>query len=290
MRINRTAERPSLFWYLLNSGEDYIAHADPGSRNLTRQEASTPLALIDSDPLCATARKIYDGNSVPQVIARLTPQAKLLMIAREPVARFQSAVHNQCDGMCNGIARGRRTTLPWECPQSCPVQSAGVDGVATKQLQKVRATCMEGVEPGEVKQRCMPPGMRLDEKPVMPRDAGAMRSFVGHSIYTFEVERWLNVMGRGGVRVLFYDDWKNDWVGFMQNAMEAVGVERLDGQRMVKLGIRRPKKQERGSRQGEMSDHVRASLQGFYCPFNRRLARVLNSFTPLSWCSNKTHG
>lgn len=302
------------------AGGDYMAHVARNrelsilrrafrNSSLTHgQHAKLPFLLGDGDPnyLYSTMRfpwvtpPVAHGQqqaptfSTAQVMRAAVPDAKLVLILREPAARALSHMRMTCEAACrrenssSGAVRNAGHVRDMGRCIRCPVSPEQWAQVVSREVADLQALCT-GPEARRAGSGAADELLAAEcAAPRALHDAGGHRlalramcsgTWVGRSIYYHWLEEWLSVWPRQQLHLVRYEDWARQPGVVTAQVLEFLGAAPFP---QMEGHLPQPRKATAGDDASATTPETRRLLRSFYAPFNAKLAHILND-TRWTW-------
>ena len=289
---NMSMQERSTLPFLIGDGDPnylYSSMRFPWDTSTTDEESSALAEGVDADAAAGAGRRAAKWTnrstfSTAQVMRAVLPDARLVVILREPGARALSHMRMTCEAACrrehNGtVINNRAHRLDMQRCIRCPVDAEQWAEIVDREIGDLNALCTgaealaAGATADVLADDCFAPhalhapgGHRLAFR------AMSTGTWVGRSIYFHWLLDWLNHWPRDQVHIIRYEDWVAAPEQVTHGALEFLGVRHWPG-----LGAHTPKPREatQGDDVHASTPVTRAKLRAFYAPFNARLAALL---------------
>jgi hypothetical protein len=239
----------------------------------------------ESGQAAAPAEAQRRTMSTAEVMRAVIPDARLVVMLREPGARALSHMRMTCEGACRreaggNVTRSRAHQRDLERCIRCPVDAAQWAEVVERELRDLEALCTgkealaAGAADAVLAADCFAPRALHDAG----GDRLALRAmstgtWVGRSIYYHWLDDWLRVWPRDQLHIIRYEDWAAEPGKVTHRVLDFLGARRWEG---LEGHLPKPRVATAGDDVHASTPETRAKLKAFYAPFNARLAALLN--------------
>ncbi|CAM9312319.1 unnamed protein product [Ectocarpus fasciculatus] len=223
---------------------------------------------------------------------------KYIAVLREPVTRTISSWQFKYD--LKGVEKGEAANPSSERRSLEEAFSEGREHVLS--LVKCLSD-QENDPPNDIRN----PGalkLKIDLHTCHPRaflEDNMYFSHVGKSMYSLQLERWLDLFGRENVKVVFLEEMAVDPVGTIESVLDFVGVDLLDEREGIKgLGSRKEweevvrtnhnltSSKKKKILDEQVTPEILQSMRDFFAPFNTQLEELLGRPLPDNWSKDST--
>ena len=242
-------------------------------------------AVDENGEAPAPAEAQQRAMSTAEVMRAVIPDARLVVMLREPGARALSHMRMTCEGACRreaggNVTRNRAHQRDMERCIRCPVDAAQWAEVVDRELSDLEALCTgkealaAGAADAVLAADCFAPRALHDAG----GDRLALRAmstgtWVGRSIYYHWLDDWLRVWPRDQLHIIRYEDWAAEPGRVTHSVLEFLGARRWEG---LEGHLPQPRAATAGDDVHASTPETRAKLRAFYAPFNAQLAALLN--------------
>eukprot|EP00903_Cladosiphon_okamuranus_P015279 g14119.t1 len=294
------AKHPSFRWVsrvkssgkLIKPGQEARAFQFQTNEEFTSKYPFTAPAATEADPVVDYTPHYSILAYVPYLIKGLYGESaydgtvKYIVFLREPAARTVSSWRFKYD--LKGIEDGSREGFRSERRS---LEEAFQDGSKrVKALVECRSRYLPSQLNDEVDLKTCKPDDFLEENPYF--------SHVGKSMYFMQIERWIRLLGRDNVKVLFLEEVAVDPLGELASVFDFLGMDLVDEaegkkgraslqewEEIVKhiRNTANPRKIEILGPQA--TPELMQSMRDFFAPHNAQLAELLGRPLPDEWSS-----
>ncbi len=225
--------------------------------------------------------------STAEVLRGAVPDAKVILVLREPGARALSHMRMVCEGACRReaarAAAGAAATRAHEADLArcgrCPVGAAQWAEVAARELDDLRLLCTgaaarNGSAAPLAPDCAAPHALHAPGGHRVALRAVATGTWVGRSIYYHWLQEWLASFPEPEqLLVLRYEDWVAAPAATAAQVFRFLGLRPLPAD--VAAALPRPRNATAGDDAEAATPATRAALRAFFAPFNAQLAALL---------------